>query len=146
MKANMLSLLTPTTPGVGSKDFFFLKVVMLHIKLKWKKCRPTCKVTLWIYTHPWPLGLGLKVRNWKDLGQSPIQSAQFLKAFGLDNPLFTNNFLCLNQTLTFCAPSKIKVFGKYCILMSGHHGEGGGGIFCDQILFHRKSRFCQVLT
>ena len=26
--------------------FFLLKVVMLHIKLKWKKCRPTCKVTL----------------------------------------------------------------------------------------------------
>ena len=25
--------------------------------------------------------------------------------------------------------------------MSGLHGEGGGGIFCDQILFHRKSRF-----
>ena len=42
--------------------FSFLKVVMLHIKLKWKKCRPTCKVTLWIYTHLWPLGLGLKVR------------------------------------------------------------------------------------
>ena len=40
---------------------FLLKVDMLHIKLKWKKCRPTCKVTLWIYTHPWPLGLGLKV-------------------------------------------------------------------------------------
>ena len=26
--------------------FSFLKVVMLHIKLKWKKCRPTCKVAL----------------------------------------------------------------------------------------------------
>ena len=49
MKANMLSLHTPTTPGVGSKGhiiFSFLKVVMLHIKLKWKKCRPTCRVTL----------------------------------------------------------------------------------------------------
>ena len=62
MKANMLSLHTPTTSGVGSKGhFFLLKVVMLHIKLKCKKLRPTCKVTLWIYTHPWPLGLGLKV-------------------------------------------------------------------------------------
>ena len=25
---------------------------MLHIKLKWKKSRPTCKVILWIYIHP----------------------------------------------------------------------------------------------
>ena len=34
-------------PGMGSKGhFLFLKVVMLHIKLKWKKCRPTYKVTL----------------------------------------------------------------------------------------------------
>ena len=65
MKANMLSLHTPTTPWGGVKrSFSFLKVVMLHIKWKWKKCRPTCKVTLWIYTHPWPLGLGLKVRYW----------------------------------------------------------------------------------
>ena len=63
MKANMLSLHTPTTPVLRSKGhFFLLKVVMLHIKLKWKKCRPTFKVTLWIYTHLWPLGLGLKVR------------------------------------------------------------------------------------
>ena len=38
----------PMTPGVGSKGQFcsFLKVVMLHIKVKWKKCRPTCKVRL----------------------------------------------------------------------------------------------------
>ena len=48
MKASMLSLHTATTPGVGSKGHFcsFLKVVMLHIKVKWKKCRPSCKVTL----------------------------------------------------------------------------------------------------
>ena len=48
MKANILSLHTPTTPGLGSKGhiFSFLKVAMLHIKLKWKKCRPICKVTL----------------------------------------------------------------------------------------------------
>ena len=82
----------------------------------------------------------------KDLGQSPIQSAQFQKACGYDITLLTTIFLCLNQTLTFCAPSKIKVIGKYCILMSGLHGVGGGGIFCFRILFHRKSRFCQVLT
>ena len=80
MKANMLSLHTPATPGVGQKVIFcsFLKVVMLHIKVKWKKCRPTCKkkcrptckVTLWIYTHPWPLGLGLKVRYWNRADES----------------------------------------------------------------------------
>ena len=66
MKASVLSLHTPTTPGVGSKGHFcsFLKVVMLHIKVKWKKCRPTCKVTLWIYTQSWPLRLGFKVRYW----------------------------------------------------------------------------------
>ena len=48
MKANMLSLHTPTTPGVGSKGhfFFFSKSGHDHFKLKWKKCRPTCKVTL----------------------------------------------------------------------------------------------------
>ena len=36
MKANMLSLYTSSTPGMGSKGHFlsFLKVVMLHIKLK----------------------------------------------------------------------------------------------------------------
>ena len=34
--------------GVGSKGHFvfFSKSGQLHIKLKWKKCRPTCKVTL----------------------------------------------------------------------------------------------------
>ena len=48
MKASVLSLHTPMTPGVGSKGYFcsFLNVVMLHIKVKWKKCRPTCNVTL----------------------------------------------------------------------------------------------------
>ena len=33
--------------GWGQKvSVSFLKEVMLHIKLNWKKCRPTCKVTL----------------------------------------------------------------------------------------------------
>ena len=52
MKASMLSLHTSTTPGVGSKGHFFsfLKVVMLHIKVKWKKCRPTCRVHLNLHT------------------------------------------------------------------------------------------------
>ena len=27
------------------------------------------------------------------------------------------------------------------MIMAGHSGLGGGGIFCDQILFHRKSKF-----
>ena len=33
---------------LGQKVIFcsFLKVVMLHSKVKWKKCRPTCKVSL----------------------------------------------------------------------------------------------------
>ena len=38
MKASVLSLHTPTTPGVGLKGHFcsFLKVVMLDFKVKWK--------------------------------------------------------------------------------------------------------------
>ena len=67
MKASMLSLHTHQLPlGWGQKVIFcsLLKVVMLHIKVKWKKCRPRCKVTLWIYTQSWPLRLGLKVRYW----------------------------------------------------------------------------------
>ena len=38
--------------GWVKRSFFrsFLKVVMLHIKVKWKKCRPTCKVTLNLHT------------------------------------------------------------------------------------------------
>ena len=72
MKASVLSLHTPTTHGVGSKGHFcsFLKVIRLHIKVKWKKCRPTCKVTLWIYTQSWPLRLGLKVRYWNCADES----------------------------------------------------------------------------
>ena len=30
--------------------------------------------------------------------------------------------------------------------MPGLKGLGGGGIFCDQILFHRESKFRQVFT
>ena len=30
--------------------------------------------------------------------------------------------------------------------MAGVEGLGGGGIFCDQILFHRKSKFRRVFT
>ena len=61
----MLSLHTPQRSlGWGLKVIFFLfsKAVKLHIKLNWKKCRPTCKVTFAIYTHHWPLGLGWRVK------------------------------------------------------------------------------------
>ena len=46
----------------------------------------------------------------KDLGQFPIQSAQILTACGQDNALLKTIVLCLNQTPTFSAPSKIKIF------------------------------------
>ena len=82
----------------------------------------------------------------KDFGQSPIQSGNISKICGYDNALFSTNCLCLNQTLTLSERSKIKVYGKHCILMPGLYGVGGRGIFCDQILFHRKSRFRQVFT
>ena len=64
MKANMMSLHTPTTPGVGSKGHFFslLNMAMLHIKLKLKKCRPTYKLTLFEFTHT-PNLLGLVLRS-----------------------------------------------------------------------------------
>ena len=40
MIANILPEATPWTPGVGSKDQnIFLKVIMLHIKLKEMECR-----------------------------------------------------------------------------------------------------------
>ena len=54
MKANMLALHTPTTPGTGFKRsylFSLLKVVMLHIKLKWKKCMQGN--TLNVHTWGW---------------------------------------------------------------------------------------------
>ena len=48
--------------------------------------------------------------NTKDLGQSPIQSAQVLTACYLDNAYLTTMFLCLNKTVTFSVPTKIKIF------------------------------------
>ena len=62
MNANILSLHTPTAPGVGSKGHFcsFLKLVMLHIKVNWKKCRPYMQGnTLNLHT-PLISGVGLK--------------------------------------------------------------------------------------
>ena len=48
MRANILPLYTPSTPGQGQRVIFvsLLKVVMLHIKLKRKKSRPTCKLNI----------------------------------------------------------------------------------------------------
>ena len=55
----------------------------------------------------------------KDLGQSPIQSAHILTACCYDNAYLTTIFLCINITLAFSVPSKIKIFGKYCMIMPG---------------------------
>ena len=57
MQALILSIHTLDPWGwVKRSNIFFLNVVMLHIKLKGKKYRPTEKQKLWPYTHPWPLG------------------------------------------------------------------------------------------
>ena len=45
-----------------SKDFF-LKVVMLYIKLKRMEHRAKCKYIFCPYMYPWPLGLGQKVKT-----------------------------------------------------------------------------------
>ena len=53
MKANKLSLHTPTTPGVGSKGHFLFFSKSGHVAYQskvGKKCRPTCKVTLNLHT------------------------------------------------------------------------------------------------
>ena len=52
----------------------------------------------------------LQLDKTKDLGQSPIQSAQVLTACGQDDAYLTTIFLCLNQTLTFSVPSKKRYF------------------------------------
>ena len=45
-------------PGMGSKgqNIFFLKEVMLHIKLKGMGHRSLCKLIVCPYTHAWSLG------------------------------------------------------------------------------------------
>ena len=52
-------------PGNGSKDqkIFFLKVVVLHIKLKTIKHRAPCMDIVCPNTHPRPLGWGQKVKT-----------------------------------------------------------------------------------
>ena len=55
MQANILPLLATLTLGWGSKSLFFLKVVMLHIKLKGKMQA----ISLTLHT-PLTSGLGLE--------------------------------------------------------------------------------------
>ena len=43
MQVQILSLYTPSVPGVESKQLFFLTVVMLHIKLNGMEHRTSCK-------------------------------------------------------------------------------------------------------
>ena len=56
-----------------------------------------------------------------------------------------NKFLCLNQSMTFNAPSKIKkkIFEEKCVLIPGPYRLGGGVFFV--IFFHRKSMFCNIV-
>ena len=51
----------PLTWGQKIKGFYFLGVVMLHIKLKGMKRRAPCKHIFCPQTHPWPLGSGKNV-------------------------------------------------------------------------------------
>ena len=64
MQAHILSLHTPSTPGVGSKvkTIFFLKVVMLYTKLIGMKHRAPCLHIFCPNTHPRPLVWGQKIR------------------------------------------------------------------------------------
>ena len=54
MQAILFVLTYTLDPGVGSKEFFFLKVVMLHIKLKEMKRTIKCKQIVCLYKHPLP--------------------------------------------------------------------------------------------
>ena len=63
MVANILPTDTPMTQGWGQKVklYIFLKVVMLHIKLKGIEHRASWKQVCCHYTHQRPLGWGQKV-------------------------------------------------------------------------------------
>ena len=54
-----------TTGGLGSKghNIFFLRVVMMHIKLRGMEYRAPCKHLFCLYTHPQPWGWGQKVKT-----------------------------------------------------------------------------------
>ena len=60
MQAHVLSL--HPQAGSNGQTIFWLKVVMLHIKLKGMECRVTCKHIFCPYTHPQPLD-GVKRKN-----------------------------------------------------------------------------------
>ena len=64
MVANSLPVDTTSTQGVGSKgqNIFFLKVVMLDIKVKGKGHSSPCNRIVCSYTHPQPMG-GSKGQN-----------------------------------------------------------------------------------
>ena len=61
MLANVLPLFTPLTPVVGSKRSFFLKVIMLNVKLRMKQ-RTHCKHIFCPFVHPQPK-IGSKGQN-----------------------------------------------------------------------------------
>ena len=65
MQAHILSLHTPSNPWVGQKvkTCIFLKVVLLHIKLKRMEHRASCKRIFCPYTHPQHLGWGQMVKT-----------------------------------------------------------------------------------
>ena len=62
---NILLLHTSSAPGMGSKgqNIFFLKVVVMHIKLKRMKHRAPRKHIVCPYTNPRFLGLGQTVKT-----------------------------------------------------------------------------------
>ena len=64
MQAHILFFHTPSTPWVGSKVNFFLKVVLFHIKLMGIEHRAPCKHILCPYIHTSSIpGVGSKGQN-----------------------------------------------------------------------------------
>ena len=64
-ESKYLTLLHVYDPLMGkSVQFFFLKNVVLHIKLKVKTYITLCKLNVWPCGHPWPFWLGKKVKHW----------------------------------------------------------------------------------
>ena len=65
MAANILPVDTPLTSWMGSKrqHIFFLKVVVLHVKLKGIEHRAPCKDIFCDYTHPRAPGVWSKGQN-----------------------------------------------------------------------------------
>ena len=65
MQGHILSLHTPSTLGVESKvkTFFFLKVVILHNKLKGMEHRAPCKHIFCPLTHTLDFGVESKIKT-----------------------------------------------------------------------------------